>query len=57
MDNTKLVITFAGMLVILIYTVYRFKENKKKLDNLLKTRMDKIKAMKQLAEEAEERRT
>jgi len=56
MENTKLIISFVGLLVIFIYTIYRFKENKKKMDDLLKTRMDKIKAMQILAEESEARR-
>ncbi len=56
MENTKLIISFIGLLVIFIYTIYRFKENKKKMDDLLKNRMDKIKAMQILAEESEARK-
>ena len=56
MENTKLIISFIGLLVIFIYTIYRFKENKKKMDDLLKNRMDKIKAMQILAEESEVRK-
>ncbi len=55
MNNTKLIITFIGLITIFVYTIFRFKANKKKMDDLLKTRMDKIKAMQELAEEAEKR--
>ena len=56
MENTKLIITFIGLLAIFIYTISRFRANKKKMDDLLKTRMDKIKAMQQLAEEEQQRK-